>query len=109
MNEDTQWVEVLDLAASPVESPTTVQVAGVDVVLFLANGKLFAIQRWCPHMEADLKDGRVIGETVKCARHGMIFSLKDGRGINCHPFRAKAYEIRVDDGKVKIRAREGVK
>jgi len=106
MAEENCWLTVLDLSAEDFETCIEIRINGEEFLLFRVAGKLYAIQRWCPHMQADLKLGRLIGETIKCGRHGMIFSLKDGRGINCHPFKAKAYEVQVDGQSVKVRLEE---
>jgi 3-phenylpropionate/trans-cinnamate dioxygenase ferredoxin subunit len=102
MSPEPRWTEVMDLSEATLDKPNEIKINAEDLLLFFAEGSWYAIQRSCPHMEADLKDARLIGETVKCSRHGMIFNLKNGRGVNCHPFKAKVYEVKVDEGKIKV-------
>jgi nitrite reductase/ring-hydroxylating ferredoxin subunit len=54
---------------------------GLDYVIVTSHG--VAVQRWCPHKDADLADGTVVGSALKCPFHGYMFSLRNGKGLNC--------------------------
>ncbi len=94
------------VAPTPPESfPATLQVEGVDVVLFRIEDRYFAIGRWCPHRGADLKDGTCLGTNVKCPNHGFIFDLASGQGVSHPGHDLRAYEVRVEPDGLYLRER----
>lgn len=56
------------------ERPVTSSVAGLDIVLFRSNGKIVAMNRRCPHMNADLALGCVVEGKLRCSLHHKKFS-----------------------------------
>ncbi|HQR03057.1 MAG: Rieske 2Fe-2S domain-containing protein [Proteobacteria bacterium] len=54
--------------------PHTVDAFGTRLVVFQGeDGKLNALDAWCPHMGGDLSHGRIEGSTVVCPFHGWSF------------------------------------
>ena len=51
------------------------------VALFNQGGELFAVDEACPHMRADLSNGRVEKGILICAWHGWKFDLQSGAGL----------------------------
>lgn len=83
------------------EKPFASNVAGLDIILFRANGKLTAMSRRCPHMNADLALGCVVDHKVQCSlhhkkfyseaypvvvRHGLVFLFNDSKATFELPF-----------------------
>lgn len=101
--KEAAWCIVPGVEASAAEFPIVAQVEGEDVVVFRAGRHLRAIGRWCPHRQADLAEGRLMGDMIKCPLHGYIFRLSDGRGVNCMGVNATAYEALVDGSDLKLR------
>jgi nitrite reductase/ring-hydroxylating ferredoxin subunit len=99
---ETEWVFV-DVDPETAEFPITTQIEGEDVVIFRVAGDLRAIQRWCPHKEADLADGWVIGDMIKCSLHGFIFRFSNGKGVNCPGVNAAVFEVAAEAGRIKVR------
>lgn len=65
------------------ESPfVTVRTPDGDDLVVVANRGV-AFSRWCPHKQADLADGTIVGSAIKCPLHGYMFNLTNGRGMNC--------------------------
>lgn len=81
-----------------------VEVDGVAVALFLADGVYYAIDDTCPHQGAPLNDGLVFDKSVTCILHGWRFSLEDGR--LCDSPRAKSlvgtFPVRVVGDEIQI-------
>lgn len=44
---------------------------------------VYLVDRFCPHQGADLSAGTVVDGALKCPRHGYLFDLKTGEGLNC--------------------------
>lgn len=71
---------------TPVFDPLTgplvpVTANGTEWVVVVAHGA--AVSRWCPHQDADLARGSVVGPALKCPLHGFLFESRTGRGMNC--------------------------
>ena len=79
-------------AVPPGRGATVKLKDGTEVALFNVNGKLSAIENFCPHKGYPLADSRLYGGIVECDLHGWRFRLettpagvrvilsRDGRG-----------------------------
>jgi nitrite reductase/ring-hydroxylating ferredoxin subunit/uncharacterized membrane protein len=68
------------------------------------DDRLVAYAERCSHRGGPLAEGRREGDCVVCPWHGSRFSLQDG-SVRCGPATRPqpAYEVRVDDGQVRLR------
>ena len=109
--EVADWIDVM--AASDLPEGKAVRVTANDkAVLLLRNqGDLFAIGNQCTHQGAPLDRGvvRLAGSvrTVTCPAHGSMFDLATGRVMRPPATRPEpAFETRIQDERVWVRARE---
>lgn len=101
----TEWIEVIDERELEAGKPKRVEAKGAKIMLLKHDDGIHAIGAVCPHLGGPLNKGKIDGETVTCPWHGSVFDLRDGR--LCHgPATApvQAYEVRVQDGQVSVRA-----
>lgn len=84
--------------------------------IFNVDGKLYALNNYCPHRGAplcqgeltgttELADGfRVVwaheGEVLRCPWHNWEFLIPEGRTVSEPAKRVKMYPVFVDDGRV---------
>ncbi|WP_254567627.1 Rieske (2Fe-2S) protein [Oscillatoria sp. HE19RPO] len=62
----------------PRNKPKSLEVCGQQIVLFRGkDGKVFALDAYCPHLGTDLGIGRVDGNLIRCYFHHWAF---DGEG-----------------------------
>ncbi len=54
---------------------------GRKIVLARVGNTYYAIEGTCPHMGANLAEGKLEGNIVTCPRHGSQFDLSDGHVI----------------------------
>jgi nitrite reductase/ring-hydroxylating ferredoxin subunit/uncharacterized membrane protein len=107
------WTPALDEEALPEGKPVHVQVKGADVLLYRAPGETLprAIGSRCTHAGGPLAEGTVQdslpgAECIKCPWHGSVFRLTDGSVVHGPATVAEpAYEVRIDEGKIQVRAR----
>lgn len=104
------WIRALPLDELLDRTPVQVVLDGVGALIVRDGERLFAIGNRCPHQGAPLHRGRVtFGSSlsmVTCPVHGSMFDLSNGavrRGPASAP--VPAYDARVVDGVVEIRAR----
>ncbi|MGD1059835.1 MAG: Rieske (2Fe-2S) protein [Methanomassiliicoccales archaeon] len=56
-----------------------IDVNGKMVLVVTVDGKLCAVDGICTHMGGHLWEGKLIGNVVKCPRHGSEFDLRTGK------------------------------
>ena len=102
----TDWVAVLDAAELGEGEPTVASAGDVEVLLVKEGGAIRALAETCGHAGGPLHEGTFEGGCVTCPWHGSTFRLADGSVVH-GPATAPqpAFDVRVDDGKVLVRAR----
>jgi nitrite reductase/ring-hydroxylating ferredoxin subunit len=94
-----------------------VMVKDIPILLVRANGKFYASQPLCPHLEADLSGGTLRGTVLTCPMHNSQFDIRDGHVIRwtdltgvrlsyaskAHPPRSlKCYPVHVEGDRVLV-------
>ncbi len=101
----TKWTDVAAVRGLVDGKPRRVEVDGTPVLLLRQGDRIQAIGATCPHLGGPLDEGSIEGNTVTCPWHGSVFSLDDGALIHGPAMMpVAAYEVRVEDGRVAIRA-----
>jgi len=59
----------------------SIRVGERRVALFNEGGDLFALDEACPHMKADLSQGKLRNGVLACGWHGWKFDIRTGRGL----------------------------
>lgn len=109
-NEKTpeEWTDVVGEAELTDGKPLGVSVDDTRVLLYRKNDQFLAIGAVCTHAGGPLDEGSVDDEscTVECPWHQSVFNLRDGtvvHGPATSP--STSYEVRLDGGRVSVRAR----
>ena len=100
------WRPALADAALGEGQRRAVDVEGVQVLLVRDGGRVHALANRCCHRGGPLDRGEVADGCVTCPWHGSTFRLEDGsvvRGPAAYP--QPAYDVRVLDGGIQVRAR----
>jgi nitrite reductase/ring-hydroxylating ferredoxin subunit/uncharacterized membrane protein len=101
----TKWTSVAALADLQDGKPLRVEADGTPVMLLRQGDHIRAVGATCPHFSGPLDEGTIDGDTVTCPWHRSVFSLTDGALIHGPAMMPiAAYEVRVEDGQVAIRA-----
>jgi nitrite reductase/ring-hydroxylating ferredoxin subunit len=75
---------------------------GTELALYNVEGRFYAVENFCPHRGAPLADGNLCGATIECDWHGWRFDLLTGHCLGRPAERLEAYEVRIEDGWIKI-------
>jgi nitrite reductase/ring-hydroxylating ferredoxin subunit/uncharacterized membrane protein len=101
----SDWIDVTALDDLTDGEAKRVEAEGTPVLLLRQGERIRAIGATCPHLAGPLDEGKIEGDTVRCPWHGSVFSLDDGALIHGpSTYRVTAYEVRITDGRVEIRA-----
>jgi nitrite reductase/ring-hydroxylating ferredoxin subunit/uncharacterized membrane protein len=99
------WTDVASLDELVDGKPMRVDADNTPVLLLRQGNHIRAIGATCPHLGGPLDEGQIDGALVTCPWHGSVYSLVDGalvHGPATVP--VTAYEVRVIDNRVSIRA-----
>jgi nitrite reductase/ring-hydroxylating ferredoxin subunit len=55
-----------------------INVNGIRIALFHANGKYYAIEALCRHQDGSLAPGHIDGEVVECPLHSWHYNIRTG-------------------------------
>ncbi len=74
-----QWVRLCSTAEIPAPGKLTqLAASGFDICLANVNGRLAALDNWCPHRRGPLAEGWVEGNAVICPWHAWGFDVQTG-------------------------------
>ena len=88
-------VKIGKSADFPPEKLVGVDVNGKMVVVVNLEGKLYAIEGNCTHMNGKLWMGKLVGYNVKCPEHGTEYDVRNGKMMKkpAYPF-GVAYDLK---------------
>jgi len=79
-----------------------VVVDGIEIALFKAEGKVYAISNVCPHNHFSmLHEGEFKDCVVTCPMHGYSYDVRTGISVNASG-KVRTYGTEVRDGKVFV-------
>ncbi len=88
----------------PEKQLVRVEAAGMPVVLWRENGKIYAMAATCSHLGGPLDEGSVENGCVVCPWHGSMFQLSDGAVVNGPAVYAQPlFKVRHRKGMIEVR------
>ena len=78
-SESGAWLEVGDVDEIPVGKMKHVEVAGKEISVANVDGRFYAIDDRCGHMNARLSSGGLKGNIVTCPQHAAQFDVITGK------------------------------
>jgi nitrite reductase/ring-hydroxylating ferredoxin subunit/uncharacterized membrane protein len=100
------WYDTVALDELIDDRPHGVTLDGVPVVLVRSGAIVHALGGRCSHRGGPLADGAVDVHIIRCPWHGSEFRLDNGAVVRAPAITPMpAYEARVRDGLVQVRAR----
>jgi len=90
--------------------PVRVDVEDAAVLLVRTGDTINALTNTCTHLGGPLHEGKLEGGSIRCPWHGSRFCLTDGAVLDGPAtFDERVFEVRVRDGQIEVRARDGVR
>ncbi|MHB1251931.1 MAG: non-heme iron oxygenase ferredoxin subunit [Acidimicrobiales bacterium] len=99
------WFDVGTLDEYVHGEARQVRIGARVLVMVRIDDSLYVLDDRCSHEDFSLAEGEVNVETceIECARHGAMFSLKDGEPMSFPATRAvEHYEVEMIDGRLKV-------
>ena len=99
------WVAVCPANRLTAQAFVCARLGSVDLLLMRDGDRIFACERFCPHEQADLSEGRIADGRLFCPRHFASFDLRDGNMSAGWPSRdLRVYPARIEDDTVWVDA-----
>ena len=100
--KSVEWVTVAQADELADGKSKAVTAGGNDIALFRSGEEYFAVANECTHYGAPLCGGYVRNGSVSCPWHGWQFDLQTGECISVPGCDIDAFEVKIEDGEVKI-------
>ena len=99
-----EWADLCPLTDVPAQGAGKyVACKNNSLAVFRQGEEVRVIEDTCPHAGGSLSSGFIRDGVVHCPWHGWPFSLKDGVCPDNPGIKVKAFEARVQDGKVQAK------
>ncbi|WP_205007826.1 non-heme iron oxygenase ferredoxin subunit [Sphingosinithalassobacter portus] len=101
-----EWVRVAAESDVVEGEPFASEYGENAIALYRYEGTIFAIGDICPHEDVRLSEGWLEGDRIECPLHQSCFEIRTGKVIEGGPAYedVAAYDVRVEDGAVFVRA-----
>src|SRR6266536_4761507 len=99
---EAEFRKVARVEEIPPGTIRAVQAGEEEIAIANVGGEFFATQHHCLHLKGPIGDGRLEGKTLSCPWHGWQYDVQTGRNEFDHEIRLQTFEVRVEDGDVKI-------
>jgi len=78
-SDSSAWLKVANVDEIPLGTMKHVEVNDREIAIANVNGKFYAIDDRCGHMNARLSSGGLRGNIVTCPQHGAQFDVTTGK------------------------------
>jgi nitrite reductase/ring-hydroxylating ferredoxin subunit len=100
------WTITLDASELADGNPQQVTVAGNSVLLYWAQGRVYALANRCSHRGGPLHEGKIEDQEIVCPWHSSRFCMQDGSVVQGPAVAPQpCYETRVRQGRIEVRSR----
>jgi nitrite reductase/ring-hydroxylating ferredoxin subunit len=86
----------------PPGAARRVQAGGLELSLVRVGDEFYVTGGACAHLHGPLGEGRVDDYVLSCPWHGWQYDVRTGLNEFDHAIRVETYEVRVEDGDVKV-------
>ena len=98
-----QWVRLCALAEAPQPGNVAeMETNGVAVCIANHDGRLSALDNWCPHRRGPLGQGWLEGNAVVCPWHSWAFDVETGQAQPPDSGRVEVFPLRVEGDDVLV-------
>jgi nitrite reductase (NADH) small subunit len=98
----SNYVKIASVAQVPPGSGIVASLENKEYAVFNVDGAFYVIDNTCKHRGGPLGEGELEGETVTCPWHSWQYNVKTGACLTKDGIKMDAYEVRVEDGEIKI-------
>jgi nitrite reductase/ring-hydroxylating ferredoxin subunit len=97
------WLLAIEDAELEEGSMKLVNLGDTPVLVVKKEGRLYAIDNRCAHMECPLSAGTLEGFIVKCPCHDWKFDVRTGEFIDAPEIKLAVFQVKIKKGKVYVK------
>jgi nitrite reductase/ring-hydroxylating ferredoxin subunit len=97
------FVTVARVDAVPPGTVVKVRAAEEEIALANVDGRFYATQNACIHLQGPLGEGSLCGHLLTCPWHGWQYDVRTGENDFDLAITLRTYEVEVADGEVRVR------
>jgi nitrite reductase/ring-hydroxylating ferredoxin subunit len=97
-----EFVTVARVDDVPPGSVKAVRAGDEEIALAHVDGSFYATQAVCLHLQGPLGEGRLDRTVLTCPWHGWQYDVRTGENEFDRAIQLRSYEVRVEDGDVKV-------
>ena len=79
-----------------------VRAGELELALARVGDDFYATAGACAHLQGPLGEGRIEDHVLTCPWHGWQYDVRTGLNEFDHAIQVQTYEVRVEDGDVKV-------
>ncbi len=96
------FVTVARVEDVPPGTVAHVRAGEEEIAVANVDDEFFATQGHCLHLKGPLGDGKLDGTVLTCPWHGWQYDIRTGLNEFDHAIELRTYEVRVEDGEIKV-------
>ncbi len=96
------FVTVARVDDFPPGTARPVRAGEEEIALVRVGDDFYATEHACIHLKGPLGRGRVDGCVLTCPWHGWQYDVRTGANLFDRAIRLKTYDVRVEDGEVRV-------
>jgi nitrite reductase/ring-hydroxylating ferredoxin subunit len=97
------WVFAADDKELAEASMKLANIGETPVLIVKKEGKFYALDNRCSHMECPLSSGELDGFIVKCPCHDWRFDIRTGEFIDAPEIKLPVFQVKVMKGNVYVK------
>jgi nitrite reductase (NADH) small subunit len=97
-----EFVTVARVEDVPPGTVRAVRAGERDVALAHVDGRFYATQNECAHLEGPLGDGALEGFVLTCPWHGWQYDVRTGENEFDRAIAVETFPVAVADGEVRV-------
>jgi 3-phenylpropionate/trans-cinnamate dioxygenase ferredoxin subunit len=102
-SKKSSWVFAVEENKLEEDSLKLVNIDETPVLLVRKQGKVYAVNNRCAHMECPLSAGKLEGFIVKCPCHDWKFDIRTGEFIDAPEIKLPVYQAKMSKGKIYLK------
>jgi nitrite reductase/ring-hydroxylating ferredoxin subunit len=100
--EKQAWLEVSLSQGLAEGAALSLRAGGMNLLLIRRQGRIYALENRCPHMDCPLARGRLEGFILTCPCHDWRFDIRSGEMPEAKELKVKTCPAKEEGGKVLV-------
>ena len=101
--KNSSWQLAIEDSQLEEGSMKLVNIGDTPILVVKKEGRVFAVDNRCSHMECPLSAGKLEGFIIQCPCHDWRFDIRNGEFLDAHEIKLAVFQAKIDNGKVFVK------